>query len=372
MILIDRHTQSGEGPFHATLRIKPAARIQLTDVRGKLLDEFGDDFTKYSRSFYISNHTTAGYLDQRLAELLEHDGRGIQGYLQLFRELFPPGAGYVHDKLHLRTELSEEQRASEPLNADSHLTFIGAGLRNSASYKLGGSEPVWFVELDGVHLGGTRHRRTSVIAYDHEEEVARKVIPVQSSPHAIDALNLRDPALGFLGTLEQMVARHKVAFGRFDVSLPEDEQDAGLTVNEYEPLLMNYDLREALRNPFRFMAQTGKDVRDVLRDPRTIPAKAINFAQFDAVQVMNQVLDRIGLRDSVVERVVNKAVAFPVSHFLRMKRAFSLPVLDRSGDGTGDSVGEIGWGTYQSPILVQWKGAAERTRALEVRLVRFV
>ena len=49
MILIDRHTQSREGPFHATLRIKPAARIQLTDVRGELLDEFGDEFTKYTR-----------------------------------------------------------------------------------------------------------------------------------------------------------------------------------------------------------------------------------------------------------------------------------------------------------------------------------
>ena len=368
MILIDRHTTSGEGPFHATLRIKPAARVQLTDVRGELLNEFGDDFTKYTRSFYISNHTTAGYLDQRLAELLEHDGRGIRGYLQLFRELFPPDAGYVHDKMHLRTELSEEQKASEPLNADSHLTFIGAGLRNSASYELGGSEPVWFVELDGVHLGGTRHRRTSVIAYSDEEEVARSEIPVPSSPHAIDALNLRDPALGFIGTLEEMVARHEVAFGRFDVSLADDEEHAGLTVNEYEPLLMNYDLGDALRNPFQFMAQTGKDVRDVLRDPRTIPAKALNFAQFDAVQVLNQVLDRIGLRDSVVERVVNKAVALPVSHFLRMKRGFSLPVLDRSGDGTG----EIGWGTYQSPILVQWKGSGKATRALEVRLVRFV
>ena len=141
------------------------------------------------------------------------------------------------------------------------------------------------------------------------------------------------PALGFIGTLEKMVSRHEVAFGRFDVSLADDEEHAGLTVNEYEPLLMNYDLGDALRNPFRFMAQTGKDVRDVLRDPRTIPAKAMNFAQFDAVQVLNQVLDRIGLRDSVVERVVNKAVALPVSHFLRMKRGFSLPVLDRRGDG---------------------------------------
>ena len=241
MILVDRHTRAGQGPFHATLRIMPASRIELINVRGKLLEEFGDDFTRYTRSFYISNHTTAGYLDQRLAELLEHDGRGIKGYLQLFQELFPAGADYTHDAMHLRSELSEEQRGKEPLNADSHLTFIGAGLHNSASYELGGSEPVWLVELDGVHVGGTRHRRTTV-------------------------------------------------------------------------------------------------------------------------------LDRIGLRDSLVERVVNKAVALPVSHFLRMKRGFSLPVLDRRGDGTG----EIGWGTYQSPILVQWKGARQRTRALDARLVRFV
>ena len=368
MILVDRHTSSGKGPFHATLRIMPASRIELIDVRGKLLEEFGDDFTKYTRSFYISNHTTAGYIDQRLAELLEHDGRGIEGYLQLFQELFPAGADYVHDTMHLRTELTEEQKVNEPLNADSHLTFIGAGLHNSASYELGGSEPVWFVELDGVHVGGTRHRRTTVIAYDHEEEVASMRVPVKASAHPIDAQNLRDPELGFIATLQKLVEKHRVSFGRFDVSLPDDEQHAGLTVNEYEALLMNYDLREALTNPFRFMARTGKDVTSVLRDPRTIPAKAVNFAQFDAFYVLNQVLDRIRLRDSLVERVVNKAVALPVSHFLRMKRGFSLPVLDRRGDGTG----EIGWGTYQSPILVQWKGASRQTRTLDVRLVRFV
>lgn len=368
MILVDRHTSAGDGPFHATLRIMPASRIELIDVRGKLLDEFGDRFTKYTRSFYISNHTTAGYLDQRLAELLEHDGRGIKGYLQLFQELFPAGADYVHDAMHLRSELSEKQRGEEPLNADSHLTFIGAGLHNSASYHLNGSEPVWFVELDGVHVGGTRHRRTTVIAYDHEEEVASLRVPVRTSVHPIDAQNLRDPKLGFIGTLQRMVEKHRVAFGRFDVSLPNEEQDAGLTVNEYETLLMNYDLREALRNPFRFMARTGKDVTAALRHPLTIPAKAVNFAQFDAFHVLNLVLDRIGLRDSLVERVVNRAVALPVSHFLRMKRGFSLPVLDRSGGGAG----EIGWGTYQSPILVQWKGPRRQARTLDVRLVRFV
>ncbi len=368
MILIDRHTRSGKGPFRATLRIKPAARVQLIDVRGKLREEFGDEFTRYTKSFYVSNHTTAGYLDQRLAELLEHDGGGIQDYLQLFQELFPPGADYVHDTMHLRTELTAEQRANEPLNADSHLTFIGAGLRNSASYELDGPEPVWFVELDGVHVGGTRHRRTTVVAYDGEEEVARIRLSVKSSPHAIDAQNLRNPDLEFIGELEGLVEKHEVSFGRFDVTLADEEQDAGLTVNEYETLLMNYDLREALKNPFRFMARTGRDVTDVLRDPRTIPAKALNFAQFDAVQVLNKVIDGTRLRESVVERVVNKALALPVSHFLRMKRGFSLPVLDRSGDGTG----EIGWGTYQSPILVQWKEPTGLTRSLDVRLMRFV
>ncbi len=368
MILVDRHTASGEGPFRATLRIKPASRVQLTDVRGKLREEFGDEFTRYTKSFYISDHTTAGYLDQRLAELLDHDGSGIEDYLQLFGELFPPGADYVHDAMHLRTELTEKQRAAEPLNADSHLAFIGAGLENSAAYELDGPEPVWFVELDGVHVGGTRHRRTTVLAYNDEEEVARERVEVEASPHPIDAQDLRDPELGFLDRLERLVAEHGVSFGRFDVALADGEKGAGLTVNEYEPLLIKHDLRGVLRNPFRFMAQTGKDVRDALRDPRAIPAKARNFAQFDALQVLNRVMDTTRLRKSVVERVVNRALALPVSHFLRMKRGFSLPVLDREGDGTG----EIGWGTYQSPILVQWRSPERPTRALDVRLQRFV
>ena len=84
--------------------------------------------------------------------------------------------------------------------------------------------------------------------------------------------------------------------------------------------------------------------------------------------VFNTLMDRVGVRRSLVERVVNRALALPVSHFLRLKRGISLPVLDRQGDGVGD----IGWGTYQSPILIQWKGSGISTRALNVRLVRFV
>ena len=43
--------------------------------------------------------------------------------------MFPEGAGYQHDELHLRTERSDEQRQTERRNGDSHLAFIGAGLR---------------------------------------------------------------------------------------------------------------------------------------------------------------------------------------------------------------------------------------------------
>ena len=365
MILVHRHTDAGGGPFHATLRIQPASRVDLFDVRGRLRAEFGADFTRYPKAFYISDHTTAGYLDRRIAEVLEHDGENIQDYLQVFQKLFPPDAGYIHDELHLRTELSEQQRATEPRNADSHLTFMGGGLRNCASYEQQGDQPVWFVELDGVHAGGARTRRTTVIAYAGEQEVRRLQVSVDASPHPIDAQNLRDPRLGFLAQLQRLVDEHGISFGRVDVSLPVGERHAGLTVNEYETLLMTHDLREVLRNPLRFMARLGKGA---LQEPFAIPAKTLNYAQYDAVQLFNELMDRVGVRRSVVERLVNRALAVPVSHFLRMKRGISLPVLDRRGEG----VGEIGWGTYQSPILVQWRGPGGPARVLNVTLVRFV
>jgi hypothetical protein len=77
----------------------PVSSVVLFDVRSRLREEFGSDFTRYSKEFYISDHTTAGYLDQRLVELLEHDNDNIQDYLKVF----PPDAGYIHDELNLRT-----------------------------------------------------------------------------------------------------------------------------------------------------------------------------------------------------------------------------------------------------------------------------
>ncbi len=45
-VLVNQHTDSGSGPFHATMRIQPASRIELFDVRSRLRAEFGCHFTQ--------------------------------------------------------------------------------------------------------------------------------------------------------------------------------------------------------------------------------------------------------------------------------------------------------------------------------------
>ena len=58
----------------------------------------------------------------------------------------------------------------------------------------------------------------------------------------------------------------------------------------------------------------------------------------------------------------------PASRFLRMKRSVSLLVSDSRTPGTPALVE----GTYQSPILIQWRGAPSGTRTVDVSLTRFV
>ena len=364
MILANRATESASGPVHTTVRIQPTSRIELFDVGNWLRTELGSHFTQYSEALYISDHTTAGYLDQRLAEALGHNAYRIRNYLGVFQKLFPPAAGYIHDELHLRTELSSRQRAIEPRNADSHLTFMGGGLCGCATYKPSGDAPVWFVELDGVHEGVVRTRNTTVLAYHGEREVRQLRVEVKASLRPVDAQNLRDPQLGFIAQLQRLVYEHRVAFGRIDVSLSAEEQNVGLTVNEYETLLMKHDLIEVLRNPLYFVARIAKSA---LKSPLSVPAKALSYAQYDAVQIFNELMDGVSIRRSFAERLLNRILAVPVSHFLCMKRAISFPILDLQGAG----VGQIDWGAYQSPILVQWRGAARAKRALDITLVRF-
>ncbi len=352
-------------PLELTVAIQPRARFDAIDVRARAADLHGDVLNGYKRCLYCSFHTTAGYLDQGLAARLGQDGQGLTGYMATFRALFPEGAPYRHDELDEREDLSDEQRVVEPKNADSHLAFMAAGLRSCVTYLNRPDEPVVFVDLDGVNDGRPRQRTTGIVGYDGEVEVWRTRLAIPVSGHPIDSINLRDPNLGLYELVAEMAGRHGVRKGRVRIEMAPGERQAGLTVNEYESLLMRYDLREVLRDPIRFMAEKG---RHALQDPRAIPSKTKGYATYDLVQALNQLVDALGLEESWIERLLARAMAVPAARFLRMKRSVSLLVSDRRTPGKGGIVD----GTYQRPILVQWQQAPRRARHLELTLSEFV
>jgi thiamine phosphate synthase YjbQ (UPF0047 family) len=349
-------------PLELTIELQPHARFEAIDIRRRVVELHGDVLSPYPRTLYASHHTTAGYLDQRLAERLAFGDHAVERYLEAFRTVFPEGAGYRHDQLDARTDLAEDQRAVEPRNADSHLTFIAAGLRACVAYA-DHRVPALFVDLDGVNEGRPRRRVTSVVGYHTETVVARTRIAIPVSHHPIDSVNLRDPALGIYDVIDDLIGRHEVAKGRVRLELSSGERQAGLTVNEYETLLMRHDLVDVLRNPLRFMAEKG---RHALGDPRAIPKKTRDYAKYDLVRVLNSILDALGLNESMLERVIARAMAVPAERLLRMKRSVSLLVSDSRTPGRG----MVLQGTYQSPILVQWRHAPGQVRHIDLTLAR--
>lgn len=351
-------------PVEVALTVRPRARIDLLDVRRRVAETHGDVLEPFPLALYTSFHTTAGYLDQSLATRLNRKRGGLGSYLSFFRTVFPQGAGYKHDELDLRTELSEAERRDEPLNADSHLAFISAGLRSCVAYRGRNAEPVYFIDLDGVYRGRVRRRVTTVLGYSTEEVVARDRVTVPMSVHPVDSVSLRDPCFGVFERCQELVGRHGVAKGRVRLALAPGEEHAGLTVNEYETLLMRHDLAEVLGDPLRFMAEKS---RHMLSDPRAIPNKTINYAKYDLVRVCNELFDVLHLSDSVVERVLSRFFVAPARRFLQVKRSVSLPVSDRGTPGAG----RLAQGRYQSPILMQWRRNEPRTRVIDVTLTRF-
>ena len=81
----------------------------------------------------------------------------------------------------------------------------------------------------------------------------------------------------------------------------------------------------------------------MLAHPRAIPSKALDYAKYDMVRALNQVLDLTGLRESLLERLFARAIAVPAGRFLRMKRSVNLRVRESDGRGV------IADGRYQSP-----------------------
>ena len=351
-------------PVEVALEISPRARVDLVDIRQRVSDTHPGLLGEYPKALYSSFHTTAGYLDQSLATRLNRQRDGLAPYLSFFRNVFPEGAGYKHDELHLREELTEAQRRVEPPNADSHLAFISAGLRSCVTYRDRAGEPVYFIDLDGVYKGQPRQRVTTVLGFNDEEVVARDQLAVPMSAHPVDSVSLKSPEFGIYQRCEELIAQHGVTKGRIQLALAASEDHAGLTVNEYETLLMRHDLAEVIRDPLRFMAEKS---RHLLADPRSIPNKTIDYAKYDMVRVFNELVDALRLSDSVVEQIVSRFFGAPARHFLRMKRSVSLPVSDRETPGAG----HVAQGQYQSPILVQWRRTDPHVRQVDITLTRF-
>jgi len=265
--------------------------------------------------------------------------------------------------MHLRDELSEEQKLVEPKNADSHLTYIGSGLENCVTYLNEKKAPVYFVDLDGTNGPERRNRKTTIIGYNDEKLVQEQLLKIQMGAHPIDSVNLWDERVGVLQLLEERIKELGITKGRIELALSSDERNTGLTVNEYETLLMRHDLPDVLKNPIRFMAQRGVNM---LRDPGAIKEKAKDYMKYDLVHVVNEFIEATGLSESMAERIIDKFFQVPASRFLRMKRKVNLVVSD-GGSGQGSIIN----GTYQSPILVQWRRNDERVRNINVTFTRF-
>jgi thiamine phosphate synthase YjbQ (UPF0047 family) len=345
-----------------TLDLVPRGRFDLIDAAQRCDSEQRDLRRRHSCALYSSLHTTAGFLGPRFAARVTRHRAQLHGFFRVFRTLFPPGGDYRHDQMHLRQELNDAQREKEPRNGDSHLTFIGSGMTNCATHANRPPRPVYFIDLDGECDGQRRRRRARVLGYDHERVVAEEVILVPVSRHPIDSVNLADPRFGFLEQIEDMMARSGLEKGRVDLALHAEERDSGLTVNEYETLLMRHDLAEVLRDPLRFAAQKG---RHMLEAPLAIPGKTLNYARYDVVQVFNTLMEALHISESAVERLIAQFMAVPARRLLRSRRV-SFLASDQAGEGRARLVR----GTYQSPILVQWKPSRDAVRRIHLRLVR--
>ena len=171
----------GIRPTELKLRLAPQRRFEAIDVNQRIDQEAGDLLGRHRRTLYCSFHTTAGYLDQSLSARLRHNQDRLSLFFRTFHALFPQGGEYRHDQMEFRTELTDAQKQIEPRNGDSHLTFIGAGLRNCVTYRNRPGAPVYFIELDGTTHASYRKRSTTVLAYDEERVIERATVSVRVS-----------------------------------------------------------------------------------------------------------------------------------------------------------------------------------------------
>jgi hypothetical protein len=344
------------GPTELRLTLAPQRRFEAIDVNTRISRECGDVLRRHKRALYCSMHTTAGYLEQSLSTRLRPNHDTLSKFFGSFRAVFH------HDKMELRTELTDEQKVVEPKNADSHLTYIGAGLRNCVTYQTRPDAPVYFVDLDGKSDVLHRQRTTTVVAYNEERIIAQASMTVPVSKHPIDSVNLSEARFGIIERANELLARAGIERGRVDLVVEPSERNVGLTVNEYETLLMQNDLVDVLRDPLRFAKIKAHNMLD---DPMSIPGKTLSYAKYDVVRVLNSLMDALRLDQSSLERLIAKVMRVPASRFIRSRRVSFLAATE-----AGQSGARIVRGTYQSPILVQWMPAEKQERRLDISIVQ--
>jgi hypothetical protein len=187
-------------------------------------------------------------------------------------------------------------------------------------------------------------------------------VRVAVSKHPIDSVNLADPRLGLLEQVNALLAQSGLERGRVDLAIEPTERNVGLTVNEYETLLMQNDLVDVLRNPLRFAKIKAASILD---DPMAIPGKTLSYARYDVVRVLNSLMEALRLDQSSFERLVAKVMSVPARRFMRSRRVSFLVTQE-----PGHASARIVRGTYQSPILVQWQNAIGQQRRLDVSIVQ--
>jgi thiamine phosphate synthase YjbQ (UPF0047 family) len=347
-------------PTELKLTLEPQRRFEAIDLTSRIA-RASDLLQQHQRALFCSLHTTAGYLDRSLALRMNNSYDLLSQFFHAFRALFPEGAEYRHDQIDLRTELSDEQKVVEPRNGDSHLTFIGARMKNCVTHPTDRGAPIYFIELDGQTQAFRRERKTTIIGFDRERPVAEMSVSIPVSKHPIDSINLADPRLGLVESVNDLLRRLGVEYARVDLNVHLAERNVGLTVNEYETLLIQNDLVEVLKNPLRFARLKG---RHMIEDPLSIPAKTVSYAQYDAVRILNSLMEALRIDQSSFERLIGKMLSLPARCFFRSRRVSFLANCDESGSGS-----QLVRGTYQSPILVQWQSAEKQTRTVDITII---
>src|SRR5262249_22177365 len=162
---------------------------------------------------------------------------------------------YRHDEMHLRVDLTDDERHVEPVNGDSLLPFIVPGPQPYVKHTNLPQVPLHLIALDRVVGNEPPRRATGSLAGSSHEVVD---VHGSVSSHWLESVRLKQPAFGLYDQLLEQIAAEGITKGRVHIALAPGEREVGLTVNEYETLLMRHDLADALRDPLRFVAEQGR------------------------------------------------------------------------------------------------------------------